>query len=70
MKFGASNTKPPSRGVFRIVAGIALRATALYFRYGGLATSALNFARGASVARSVLSFALVGFEIAIFVRLI
>jgi len=46
--------KAPSRGVFRVVAGIALRATALYFRYGGLATSALNIARGASVARSVL----------------
>ncbi|MDQ3749351.1 MAG: PQQ-binding-like beta-propeller repeat protein [Acidobacteriota bacterium] len=47
--------KAPSRGVFRVVAGIALRATALYFRYGGLATSALNLVRGASVARSVLS---------------
>jgi outer membrane protein assembly factor BamB len=47
--------KAPSRGVFRTIAGIALRATALYFRYGGLATSALNLARGASVARSVLS---------------
>ena len=47
--------KAPSRGVFRIVAGIALRTTALYFRYGGLATSALNLVRGASVARSVLS---------------
>jgi len=47
--------KAPSRGVFRTVAGIALRATALYFRYGGLATSALNIVRGASVARSVLS---------------
>jgi outer membrane protein assembly factor BamB len=47
--------KAPSRGVFRVVAGIALRATALYFRYGGLATSALNIARGASIARSVLS---------------
>jgi outer membrane protein assembly factor BamB len=46
--------KAPSRGVFRIVAGIALRAAALYFRYGGLATSALNLARGASLARSVL----------------
>jgi hypothetical protein len=46
--------KAPSRGVFRTIAGIALRATALYFRYGGLATSALNIARGASVARSVL----------------
>jgi outer membrane protein assembly factor BamB len=47
--------KAPSRGVFRIVAGIALRAAAIYFRYGGLATSALNIVRGASVARSVLS---------------
>jgi outer membrane protein assembly factor BamB len=47
--------KAPSRGVFRIVAGIALRAAALYFRYGGLATSALNVARGANLARSVLS---------------
>jgi outer membrane protein assembly factor BamB len=46
--------KAPSRGVFRVVAGIALRAAALYFRYGGLATSALNIVRGASVARSIL----------------
>ena len=47
--------KPPSRGVFRIVAGIALRAAAIYFRYGGLATSALNLIQGANVARSVLA---------------
>ncbi len=47
--------KPPSRGVLKIVAGIALRATALYFRYGGLATSALNFVQGANAARSILS---------------
>jgi outer membrane protein assembly factor BamB len=47
--------KAPSRGVFRTVAGIALRAAAIYFRYGGLATSALGIVRGASVARSVLS---------------
>ena len=47
--------KAPGRGVFRTIAGIALRATALYFRYGGLATSALNLARGANLARSVLS---------------
>lgn len=46
--------KAPARGVFRLVAGIALRAAALYFRYGGLATSALNVARGASLTRSVL----------------
>jgi outer membrane protein assembly factor BamB len=49
--------KAPARGVFRTVAGIALRATALYFRYGGLATSALNFARdGLSLAQTVNSF--------------
>lgn len=47
----------PSRGIFRIVAGIALRATALYFRYGGFATSAYNLTRGGlSVARTVNSF--------------
>ena len=38
--------KAPARGAFRIIAGIALRATALYFRYGGLATSAIGLARG------------------------
>ena len=48
---------PPSRGILRTVAGIALRATALYFRYGGLATSALNLARGGlSLAQTVNSF--------------
>jgi outer membrane protein assembly factor BamB len=48
--------KAPGRGAFRIIAGIALRATALYFRYGGLATSALNIVRGAGLVRSALSF--------------
>lgn len=38
--------KAPGRGAFRIIAGVALRATALYFRYGGLATSAIGLARG------------------------
>ena len=38
--------KAPDRGLLRIVGGIALRATALYFRYGGLATSAVGLARG------------------------
>jgi outer membrane protein assembly factor BamB len=47
--------KAPSRGVLRTVAGIALRAIALYFRYGGLATSALSFARGAINLRSALA---------------
>ncbi|HSK74714.1 MAG TPA: hypothetical protein VK892_23640, partial [Pyrinomonadaceae bacterium] len=48
--------KAPGRGVLRTVAGIALRATALYFRYGGVATSALNIARGVNFARSALAF--------------
>lgn len=49
--------KAPGRGVFRIVAGIALRAAALYFRYGGIATSALGIARGGlSLANTVNSF--------------
>ncbi len=47
--------KPPSRGAFRIVAGIVLRAAALYFRYGGLATSGINLARGALNLRSALA---------------
>lgn len=49
--------KAPGRGAFRIIAGVALRATALYFRYGGLATSAFGIARGglnlASAANSL-----------------
>ena len=45
--------KAPNRGVLRVVAGIALRATALYFRYGGLATSALNIAGGANAVRAI-----------------
>ncbi|HKX83503.1 MAG TPA: PQQ-binding-like beta-propeller repeat protein [Pyrinomonadaceae bacterium] len=49
--------KAPGRGVLRIVAGIALRATALYFRYGGLATSAFGLARqGLNLANTVNSF--------------
>lgn len=47
--------KPPGRGVLRIVTGIALRAAALYFRYGSLGSSALNIARGAGTARSLLN---------------
>ncbi len=49
--------KAPGRGAFRIITGIALRATALYFRYGGLATSAIGLARGGlSLASTVNSF--------------
>lgn len=48
--------KAPDRGVFRVVTGIALRATALYFRYGGLATSAVGLARtGFNLAGTVNS---------------
>ncbi len=47
----------PSRGAFRVIAGIAARAAAMYFRYGGVATSALRFARtGMSMMRSAISF--------------
>jgi len=47
----------PGRGVFRVVAGIALRAVALYFRYGGFATSAIGLARsGLSAAAAINSF--------------
>jgi outer membrane protein assembly factor BamB len=38
--------KPPGRGALAIIGGIALRAAALYFRYGGIATSAFGLARG------------------------
>lgn len=49
--------KAPGRGAFRIIAGIALRATALYFRYGGIATSALGVARGGlNLANTANSF--------------
>jgi outer membrane protein assembly factor BamB len=47
--------KAPGRGVFRTVMGIATRAVALYFRYGGLATSGISLARGALNARAALS---------------
>jgi hypothetical protein len=41
----------------RVVAGIALRAAAIYFRYGGVATSAFNLARGGlNLYRTVNSF--------------
>ncbi len=47
----------PGRGVFRTVTGIALRAAALYFRYGGIATSAFSLARGGlSLASSANTF--------------
>lgn len=50
-----SRHTPPARGIFRIIAGVALRATALYFRYGGIATAAFNVFQGVNAARSALS---------------
>lgn len=47
----------PARGTFRVIAGIVSRAAALYFRYGGIATSAIGFARtGLSLATAANSF--------------
>jgi outer membrane protein assembly factor BamB len=49
--------KAPGRGALRIIGGIALRAAALYFRYGGVATSAFGLARGgASLLGAANSF--------------
>jgi outer membrane protein assembly factor BamB len=49
--------KAPGRGILRVVAGIALRAASIYFRYGGPVTSAFNFARGGlNLYRTVNSF--------------
>jgi outer membrane protein assembly factor BamB len=45
----------PGRSLLSRVGSIALRATALYFRYGGLVNFGFNAVRGASLARSVLS---------------
>jgi outer membrane protein assembly factor BamB len=41
---------PPGRGLFRTIAGVAARAASLYFRYGGIATTAF---RGVQIARAV-----------------
>ena len=38
--------KAPGRGALAIIGGVALRAAALYFRYGGIAASAFGIARG------------------------
>src|SRR5690606_6697631 len=49
--------KAPSRGALRIIAGVALRATALYFRYAGPVSSVFGFARGgASLISAAGSF--------------
>lgn len=56
-EYWRSRHTAPARGVLRVVSGIALRAAALYFRYGGIATSALGLARtGISLATAANSF--------------
>lgn len=53
--------RAPSRGILRTIAGVALRATALYFRYGGVATSAFSTARtGFRLYSAVNSFRVSG----------
>lgn len=47
--------KAPSRGALRTVAGIAFRATALYFRYGGMVASSVGFIRGGLGAVSAVN---------------
>ncbi|HEX8161786.1 MAG TPA: PQQ-binding-like beta-propeller repeat protein [Pyrinomonadaceae bacterium] len=42
--------EPPGRGLLRTVAAVAARAASLYFRYGGVATTAF---RGAQLARGL-----------------
>lgn len=44
---------PPGRGVFRTVTAIAARAASLYFRFGGMATTAF---RGVQFARALSGF--------------
>ncbi|HEX8565271.1 MAG TPA: PQQ-binding-like beta-propeller repeat protein [Pyrinomonadaceae bacterium] len=44
----------PGRSILSRVGSIALRATALYFRYGGWINFGFNAVRGANLARSVL----------------
>lgn len=49
--------KAPGRGILRVIAAVALRAAALYFRYGGTVTSVFNIASGGlSLYRAVNSF--------------
>lgn len=43
---------PPGRGLLRTIAAVAARAASVYFRYGGLATSAF---RGVQIARGLSS---------------
>jgi outer membrane protein assembly factor BamB len=45
--------KAPGRGLLKVIASMTLRATALYFRYGGLINTGFNIFRGAQILRSV-----------------
>jgi outer membrane protein assembly factor BamB len=50
---------PPGRGLFRTIAAVAARAASLYFRFGGVATTAfrgVQLARGLSSVSSSLSW--------------
>lgn len=48
---------PPGRGLFRTIAAITARAASLYFRYGGVATTAF---RGVQIARGISSLSVSG----------
>jgi outer membrane protein assembly factor BamB len=56
-KVWTTKHKSPGRGILRITAAIALRTTALYFRYGGFVNSGIGVAKsGTSLYKSILSF--------------
>ncbi len=55
-KIWTTKHKSPSRGILRITAAIALRATALYFRYSGFVSSGVGVVKGGtSLYKSILS---------------
>ncbi len=55
-KVWTAKHKSPGRGILRITAAIALRATAIYFRYGGFVSSGIGIAKGGtSLYKSILS---------------
>lgn len=55
-KVWTAKHKSPGRGILRITAAIALRATAIYFRYGGFVSSGIGIATGGtSLYKSILS---------------
>lgn len=58
--------EPPSRGLLRTIAGIALRAVATYFRYGGAATSFISGIQSLSLAQKALRWSGLKFRFASF----